>query len=511
MREKNLITSTIADPFLINCTSYPDNNALFINDTYYTYSQVLTRVYSIYLQLAKEGKKFERIGIYCTDDFDTYASILAISLYGAAYIPLNSTFPVTRNKEIINSSQVELILNCSDTILKNEFPSLIFIDLEKSVQSQVGTIEIEKIKRVVIQPLAYILFTSGSTGIPKGVPVSVENVSNCFDFFLDKNRFHLDMNDRFIQVFELTFDVSVFSFFLPLNIGACCYVSPQKGIRFIEIVKMLLEHKITVANLVPSVLQHLEKYMNEIELPDLKYSFFCGEKLSHHTVSKWSKKIVNARIINMYGPTETTIVCTSYPWNELECASEKNNDIVPIGKPFPNMNFILINNLKEQVNKGDVGELCFSGKQVINAYLNNEFEDNFIQLKDTDGNEKRYYKTGDLASLNAKGNLLFHGRVDNQVKINGHRIELSEVENKIREITENNFFLTCFKNENNSDQLVLFTESKFDEINLKEKLETVLPTYMLPNSIILVDSIPLTLNSKVDLKKLEEVYIQNRW
>ena len=502
--------STIADSFLSNCTLFPNNNAIFINDEFYTYSQVLDRVSAIYLQITQQENKFDRIGIYCSDDIHTYASVLAISLYGAAYVPLNSTFPTQRNHEIIESTKLELIINCSNQVLKKDFQHLIFITIEQPSLTKDSYYQIEQIIQAVQQPLAYILFTSGSTGVPKGVPVSIENVNNCFDFFLDKKQFNLNENDRFIQVFELTFDVSVFSFFLPLTIGACCYIVPQKGIRFIEIVKMLIEHKITVANLVPSVLQHLEKYIQEIEFPDLKYSFFCGEKLSHQTVSKWSKKIIHAEIINMYGPTETTIVCTSYNWNELDSFAEKNDDIVPIGKPFPNMDFVLLNKLNEQITNEEIGELCFSGKQVISSYLNNEFEENFIQVRDSGGNEKRYYKTGDLASLNSKGNLLFHGRVDNQVKINGHRIELNEIENKIQKITENNFFLACFQDEKRITQLVLFTESETDKFNLRSKLENILPSYMLPNSIILIDSIPLTINSKVDLQKLKELYIQNR-
>ncbi len=501
-------TPTIADSFLTNCTLFPNNNALFINGEYFTYSQTLERVSTIYLQLTQQENNFDRIGVYCTDDINTYASVLAISIYGAAYVPLNSTFPVSRNKEIIECAEIDVVLNCSSTEFKSVFPKFNFIDLNNL--SVIPDYSIEDLKRKVFQPLAYILFTSGSTGVPKGVPVNVENVNNCFEFFLDKKRFNFSENDRFIQVFELTFDVSVFSFFLPLSIGACCYVTPQKGIRFIEIVKMLFEHKITVANLVPSVLQHLEKYMHEIEFPDLKYSFFCGEKLSHQIVSKWSKKIINSEIINLYGLTETGIVCTYYNWNEMDCINEKNNDNVPIGKVFPNVEYILINELGEIILDNNIGELCFTGRQIINHYLNKRYETSFIQLINSNGENKRFYKTGDLVSLNSNGNLLFHGRIDNQVKVNGHRIELNEIEEKIKKVTSNIFQIMYFKNKKDIAQLVLFIEKEIDELTLKKSLSTILPAYMLPSEIILVDSIPLTINSKIDQKRLEEIYNLNQ-
>ena len=151
-------------------------------------------------------------------------------------------------------------------------------------------------------------------------------------------------------------------------------------------------------------------------------------QLSHQTVTKWSEKIPNSEIINLYGLTETGIVCTSYNWNEKDCLKEKNNDNVPIGQPFPNVNFVLINELNEVIENDQIGELCFSGRQIINHYLNNTYENSFIQLQNSKGESQQFYKTGDLASQNSKGNLLFYGRIDKQVKINGHRIELNEIE-----------------------------------------------------------------------------------
>ncbi len=495
---------TLADLFLSNCELFPDNNAIFINNQFYTYYQLLEIANSICNQLIAEEKVYDRIGVYCTDDIQTYASILAISMYGAAFVPLNSAFPVARNIEIIESAELKLILNSDGKLFnKNVQKTYITINLFES-----GSVKQFIPQRKVFQPLAYILFTSGSTGKPKGVPITTKNALHFFDLFLDKNTFNFTENDRFIQVFDLTFDVSIFSFFMPLNIGACCYVSPQKGIRFLEIVKVMRDHQITVSTLVPTVLQYIEKYIDQINFPAMKYSFFIGDKLNQSIVTKWSKKIVNAEIINFYGPTEATIMCTFYPWDKSIANEESNNDIVPIGKPFPNVEIRIINEIGGLITDSEIGELCLTGNQVIHSYLNNSYKEKFIELQNENGELTQYYKTGDLVSLNSKGNLLFHSRIDNQVKINGHRIELNEIEENIRKLTNDIFHLMCIKDKKQVNQLVLFVVKNQFKIDFTLKLNDLIPNYMIPKKVIIVDSIPLNSNSKIDQKCLEKIFLK---
>ena len=497
----------IANLFLNNCYLYPENKAIFINKRHYTYAELLQKVYSIYSQMANHDQLFQRIGVYCTNDIETYASILAISLYGAAFVPLNSNFPIRRNQAIIEAADLSSIVNCEENTFKNECKNITFFSSKNELSGSNKTVKKDHFERKVDQELAYILFTSGTTGKPKGVPVSNENVWNFFSFYLNNPRFAFTPNDRFIQVFELTFDVSIFSFFMPLHIGACCYVTPQKGIRFLEIIQILKEHQITVSTLVPTVLQYIEKYIDEIDFPHMKYSFFIGDKLNHSIVSKWAKKIKNAEIINFYGPTEATIMCTSYTWNESDSLQESNNDIVPIGKPFQNIEYVIISDNNQSIEKEEVGELYLTGKQIVTSYLNHSNEERFVELKSKSGTVKRFYKTGDLASINSKGNLLFHGRIDRQVKINGHRVELNEIEEHIRRLTNDVFYIGCFSDKKNVNQLVLFVEKNERKIDFKEALAKSLPEYMLPTSTIILHEIPFNYNSKVDEKKLQELFL----
>ncbi|MBA3706973.1 MAG: AMP-binding protein [Bacteroidetes bacterium] len=485
----------IVHGFFRSVLSYPKNNALWINNCYYSYEQFSQIVISIYKNIPTD-KIYERIGIYSNDDVYTYAGILAINLYGAAYVPLNNKFPIARNKSIAKQCELKLILSSVDDEnlkeISKETNIVIIGDTSAALnKSQEISKEIDSFHKTQ-QPVSYILFTSGSTGEPKGVPVSHSNINHFFDFFLKNYAFN--QNDKFLQVYELTFDVSVFSFFMPMLVGACSYVVPNDEIKFIKIVRLLKEQEITVVSMVPGILHYIEKYLNEIQFDKLRYSFFSGDALYHNLAVKWKQSMPNGQIHNFYGPTETTIVCTCYPWNEIQSGKESVNGIVPLGKPFSGLHALIIDENNQAAEKG---ELCFTGSQVISNYLDLN-QDNFF-----DHRGKRYYKTGDIASYNTMGNLIFHGRTDNQVKISGYRVELGEIEFMIEKITTTKCTVLCTKDEKQMNTLIAFIETKhLNQGDLKRSLSMFLPDYMIPKQFVAIENFPLNLNGKIDKNKL---------
>ena len=503
----------ITDQFIENCFKYPNNNALFINEKYFTYSELLNVTFSILLDFKKNNNIDSKIAIYCSDDIETYSSILAVSILGACYVPINSRNPIQHSLEITESAGIRTILHSNKIDIPQELTNYnlqaVFIETRNcsfSKQDLVATIHQEN---------AYLLHTSGSTGKPKGVNIKHIQVEAFFDFFTEENGFHFSEKDRFIQPFELTFDVSVFCLFMPLNLGACCYVVPKNGLKFLETIRLLKDHSITVSTFVPTILNHIDKYLNELRLPSLRYSFFIGDKLSHNLTCKWKKSIPNAEIFNFYGPTEATIMCSYYKWEESISKIESVNDVVPIGKLFPNLEFKIINEEKIAQSQ-EIGELYIYGNQVITSYNNLTNEDSFLNIDD----EKKYYKTGDLVHLNEDGNLIYHSRVDRQVKINGYRIEINEIEACIRRKINHPFCVTTFKNKNQLNELVLFMEIKGeDEIegegegegeDLISFLKQELPSYMIPQKVINIKNIPYNSNQKIDFKKLNEIYLLNQ-
>ncbi len=506
--EQNMhnLNNPMISGFLKNVLSFPHNNALFVNNEYYTYSELFSISHKIYSQLNQFQTLFDKIGIYCKDDVETYASIIAVSLYGAAYVPINSKYPFIRNNYIVNETQIQVILNARDLIEQNVFSDKILISINLEDYQEENSIDVRQNFIKTNQPLAYILFTSGTTALPKGVPVSIANLNSFFSHFHNQRLYSFSQNDRFLQVYELTFDVSVFSFFMPLSLGACCYVLPQKGIRFLEILKFIKEFDITVISMVPTIIQFMGKYLDEIKFPSLKYSFFSGDKLSHNCATHWARSAYNATLINYYGPTETTIVCTYYPWNEYDSQLQSVNDVVPIGKSFEGMEFVILNEKNQLIENDQKGELCFHGSQVINGYLNNTNSDKFIEIY-VNNTSKIFYRTGDICSLNKYGNLIFYGRKDNQHKINGHRVDLIEIEGAIKSIINSFFSINCFKDKLGRNLLILFiVNDDFDINSFKSKLSELLPNYMIPQKIILLENMPLNFNNKVDQNQLAQIF-----
>jgi D-alanine--poly(phosphoribitol) ligase subunit 1 len=494
----------ITDEFIENCFKYPNNNAIHINEKHYTYFELSQLIYPILVNLKNQNIKEDKIAVFCSDDIETYISILALSIYGVCYVPINSKNPTTHNLNILSTASIKSILHSDKIELNDNFKEYIGIKINSNPEE--NSITKELFKPYIHQKYAYLLYTSGSTGIPKGVAITHKQTEFFFNYFNKKNGFNFTKNDRFIQSFELTFDVSIFSLFMPLKIGACCYIVPQNGITFIETIRVLKDHSITIATFVPTILNHIEKYISEINLLSLKYSLFIGDKLIHTLTSKWSKIIPNAEIINFYGPTEATIMCSSYNWNEAISKTESFNDVVPIGKLFPELDYILVDENNLILSTEQIGELCISGEQVINQYFKNTNNGSFLNLN----NNKIYYKTGDLVSLNENNNLLFHSRCDRQVKINAHRVELNEVESVIRKKISFPFSLLINKNNKNIDELILFIEINkdldFETDKILFILKEELPDYMIPNEIIKLEKLPLNLNQKIDLNELSYIY-----
>ncbi|MES2680754.1 MAG: AMP-binding protein [Bacteroidota bacterium] len=476
----------LAEGFTESCRKFPMHQALYIGNQFYTYNDLLQKAEIIFEQFQKKNTP-AYIGIYTDESVWTYAAIIAVSLTGACYVPLNARLPDQKLQTIIKACKLQLIISGKPTPFSHQAQELII---------DTGSKTREKISVIVTQPFAYLLFTSGTTGEPKGVPVSKKNCESFFRHY--QGNFDFNASDKFLQPYELSFDVSVFCIFSAWHCGACLYVVPEEGFKYLNCMQMIKTHDITITSMVPTVLQYLEKYLDEFSFDSLRYSFFSGDKLYHHLAKKWSKLAAKAQVFNCYGPTETTVVCTSYLWEETRSEKESVNNIVPLGKPFEDMAFILVNEQNEYINAG-TGELCFTGKQVIDHYLGQQNEDCFFEYK-----RKRYYKTGDLAAVNENGNLIFYGRNDSQVKINGFRVELTEIENVIFKITGKNVVVIA-GTENNLEVLFAFIENaKMDETKLRTELSGFLPVYMIPAHYRFVNAFPKNINGKIDRRQLKQ-------
>lgn len=502
--------STLLAAINANLEESRDRAALWARGTTYSYRELGTAAAGIRdLLLAARVPKRSRVGVVTGDDLYTYASLLAIWSLESAYVPINVHNPPQRNERIIDTADLAAILSSQSEdkrarCLPVTADAIGIIDTTKAGTSA----EPLTLPDSSMDELAYLFFTSGSTGTPKGVPISHGNLNAFMDTCVHRMGYGFTSQDKFLQMFEMTFDLSVVSIFAPWYCGACCCVVPDDGIAYMNIIKVLTEQKISVAVMVPSVLGYLQRFFSEISLPAMRLNLFCGEALTHDMTRQWSACIPNGRIENVYGPTEATIWCTSYPWAEERSAAESVNDIVPIGRPVPGSDAMVIGTDNRACKGGEKGELVLLGPQVMSGYWQNpeKTTEAFVDVV-ADGEHQRAYRSGDIAFVNEHGNLIYCGRMDSQVKIDGHRVELGEIEHSARQFIGSSKAAVVLKRDS-ADQAIIHlfvAGDNLDMDSLRSYLNDELPAYMCPREIRILDDLPVNLNGKIDRLALADM------
>lgn len=493
--------SNFFDELQSSIAQFGQNNAFCINGEFYTYhefAQVISNIRDYIKNTIADDEKI--IGIVANDDLETYAAIVALWFEGKAYVPINTDTPIERNQIVIEEAQITTIMDSSDVI---NFPNLKTISTKKLPSAAVNLVP----NPTSETELVYILFTSGTTGKPKGVPITRQNLVGFIDAFWDMD-FNIDENDRCLQMFELTFDLSVMSYLVPLLKGACVYTIPKDKIKYSYIFELMEDHELTVALMVPSILHFLRPYFDEIDLPKMKYSLFCGEALHLDITEEWSRCLPNARIVNVYGPTEDTIFCTYYDFKRNE-SNKSHNGVLSIGNSMAGNFTILVDESNKIVNDDNVGELCLGGIQLTPGYWKNEEKnkESFFYAQYL-GKEERFYRTGDLCKVDDQGDLMYLGRKDFQTKIQGFRVELSEIEFYAKEfLVKTNVVVVAMTDHIGNTELGMIIEDKnFDTTALLDYMKLKLPTYMIPKKIAFIDVFPLNVNGKIDRKQLGSLF-----
>ena len=489
----------ILTPLRNTFRKHTKRKAFYINGIYYTYSQFAERVSAIRMAINAAQSNDMVFALAFHNDIDSYASIFALWMEGKAYVPLHPNQPLERNLNII--AQVGLH-NVLDSRGQSAFVNQ-NVHVITTSQCAYTADYIDDWADTKEDDLAYILFTSGSTGVPKGVPLSRKNLAAFVKAFWDLG-YDLDENDRFLQCFDLTFDLSVMSYLVPLLCGACIYTIPYDEVKYFAIAKSMMQNQLTFALMTPSTIQYLRPYFEELEFPTMRYSLFCGEALHTDMAMEWSKCLPNAEIDNVYGPTEDTIFCTAYRLHR-NGNNVDYNGILSIGTSMTSGKVIIVDDNKREVTPGEVGELCLSGDQLTQGYWRNPEKTAEAFWIAEDGT--RYYNSGDLCFYGEGGNIIFVGRKDSQVKINGFRIEVSEIEFHARQfLGDTQVLVLAYTNAEGTQSLAMFIES--EEQNNKpliEYLSSKMPSYMMPTMYIYVAKFPMNSSNKIDRSALKRI------
>ena len=473
-------------PFRQILEQYADRNAFFIGGTYYTYRQFSERVSSI-RDVIHNIEGDERIlGVALHDDIDTYASIFAIWMEGKSYVPLHPYWPEDRRQSIKEQIGCRYVLDrCGSSCDGGKiFPWMKTSDDE----------------------LAYILFTSGSTGVPKGVCITRGNVAAFVESFW-KTGINITSGDRCMQCFDLSFDVSVQGFLVALTKGACVYTVPYGQVKYLSVASLIQEHGITFGAMAPSMLAYLRPYFDELDASSLKTCILTAEACPVDLMEDWFKCAVNADLYDFYGPTEATVYCTYYKLNR-NGENLSVNGVISIGKPLANVQAFILDESGNVLSVGQKGELCVAGEQVTSGYWRfpEKNKESFF-TKEIDGVSYRLYHTGDLCYWDKTGNIMYLGRIDQQAKIQGFRVELSEIEYHARAFyhKQKRVLAIAFNGKEGLTEIALFVESSLqDSEDLLKYLRSKMPGYMIPSIIRYKPVFPLNSSDKIDRNKLKQ-------
>ena len=515
--------------FLRSAETFPDRTALEVAGEVVSYKQLRDRAFAIAGTLAAlpVDNEVPLTAVFAYRSVTAFAGVLAALIRGHGYVPLNRTFPPERTRLMLDRSGCKAVI--VDQASAAQLPqvlrgierqlTLILPDVDDTAALAAELQQHRVLGRRDLtdasadsfpaqddpDSLAYLLFTSGSTGQPKGVMVSQQNVRHYVDYVSRRYRFTCE--DRLSQTFDMTFDLSAHDMFVAWENGACVCCPTQK--QLIKPGAFINDSRLTAWFSVPSTAVFMRRFnvLKPGAYPGLRLTLFCGEALPVDVAREWAEAAPNSIIENIYGPTELTIACTAYRWDGATSPFETEQGVVPIGEPFEDMRAVIVDENLQPLIDGIDGELVMTGPQLSRGYWQDEEKTRraFVKIP---GHEGTFYRTGDRVRRAEPGKpLLYLGRLDSQIKVLGHRVELGEVEAAVREVSGIDGVVAFGwpMSASGADGIEVFLQAQdCDTCALVDRLKARLPGYMVPRNIHLLNQFPLNGSGKFDRPALRD-------
>lgn len=472
--------------------------AVISNDCTWSYRELDNRANQFAHLLIERGvRPGDRVGLLLDRSAETYIAILAVMKTGAAFVPLATAFPEERMVLIIEDAGVSMIISVSDYAARVARLPVPHVSIDSAASEIALKSDVAPVLDIVRDPTCYILYTSGTTGKPKGVVVTHQSFCNFIRVAAASYGYR--PGDRVYQGMTIAFDFSSEEIWVPFAAGATIVPAPgQQPLVGEELSDFLRTHRITCMACSPTLLSSIES-----DVPSLRLILVGGEACSQKLVTRWARP--GRSILNTYGPTEATVTATM--------ARLEPDEPVTIGVPLPTYSIAILDPAKPRLLQGrELGEICIGGMGVSAGYLNRpeltaqKFIGDFIGLPNNPSG--RIYRTGDLGRINENGEIEYHGRIDTQVKIRGYRIELGEIEAVLLDqpgIAQ--AAVTTWEIGPERTELVAYYAPRsgvevLDRTLLVQELKRRLPDYMVPSFLEQLPSIPMTVSNKADLRKL---------
>jgi len=505
--------ATLLDGFLTAAATHPERPALEVAGEHLRYGDLAERasiLAAAILDREPHGAP-PLTAIYAARSSAAYAGVLGALWAGHGYVPLNPGFPPDRLAEMLRRSGAPVLIvdreragMVAELVKDLEAPPVI-INAEATIAACAGGRADPVPPAAGAEAIAYLLFTSGSTGRPKGVGVTHANVTSFLAAI--RERYGFGPADRFSQTFDLTFDLSVFVQFVAWDAGGCL-CCPSEA-QLMSPARFIRESELSVWFSVPSLGAMMRKLrmLKPDAFPTLRSSLFCGEPLPVELARAWAAAAPNSTVENLYGPTEATIACTVQPFDPVDASGGAElNGVVAIGEPFGGTRTMVADPDLREVAPGEEGELLLSGPQVTPGYWL-DVEKTAAAFVHPPGTDEVHYRTGDRVRrpLAAGEPLLYLGRMDHQIKVMGHRVELGEIEAVLREASGIDAAIAVgwpLTDSGAGGIAVFIADPDADVAVLREQLAERLPDYMVPRRFELLEELPLNANGKFDRRAM---------
>lgn len=484
----------------------PDKMAFGDEEIQLTFRQVYDRARSIGSLLAACGAEKEPVVVYMKKSPCALTAFFGVIYSGCCYVPIDEEMPRRRMELILENTRAKYLIYDGST--KEKAEGLGFSGRMLSYEEGVSTrVECDVLRRIRESALdvdaIYVLFTSGSTGVPKGVVGYHRGVIDYIEALSEVLGFGQD--SVFGNQTPLYLDACMKEVYPTLKFGATTWLIPKECFMLpVKLVEFLNDHQINTICWVVSALTMISAFgtFDTVQPKFLRKVAFGSEVFPVKQFNLWKETLPQTDFYNLYGPTEATGMSCYYHADRIF----EEKEAIPIGKPFPNTQILLLDGEGREVPPGETGEICIRGTCLTHGYYNNpkKTAEAFAQNPLNPYFPDLIYRTGDLGYQNPQGDLVFSSRKDYQIKHMGHRIELGEIEADVNFMDGVKACCCIFIKE--SKKIVLFYVGDLEKGELTRKLKERLPRYMIPNAILQLESLPLTANGKMDRLKMEELY-----